>query len=176
MKDLGRNLALFLKKHKNLFDVIIYGSYVTGKQNPKDIDICFILNEEDLELIETLRTETEQTVNYPLGFEFIFLKDLYQNPLWRSLEREGYSVKNKKFLKQLLGINSYFIFTYELSNLKKWEKVRVAQVMKVMLKKYGAEKLGLGAVMVPREHSGFFIEFLNRWKIDYKVKWIDMIQ
>ena len=47
LKELKKNLS-YLKKDKNIFDIVVYGSSVKGKNHPNDIDIAVIFIEGSL--------------------------------------------------------------------------------------------------------------------------------
>src|SRR3989338_10398345 len=101
LAELKKILKKILKKYNQFEDVIIFGSFVKGRDSPKDIDLAFIVKEKNLETVANIKED--------LGFskahvELINVNDVYSNTLFLSLINEGYSIKQDKFLRDILGV------------------------------------------------------------------------
>jgi len=110
-----------LKKYledKEVIDILLFGSFVKGKQSPGDIDVAII-------------TEKDVPIVIP-GFHVSILKpeDFFKSlSLINTLLREGYSLKNNKPFSELYSFLSRVLFVYELSNLKPSKKVMIVNFL-----------------------------------------------
>ena len=114
MAELKRNLKRILKKYKALADIIVFGSYVKGRKNPKDIDFALMVKEKDLDLARQIKQELP---GMNVHLEFIRTGELYSNPLFISLLNEGYSIREGAFLRDILGISPKRLYKYDLKHL-----------------------------------------------------------
>ncbi len=162
-------------KEYDLFDIVIFGSYVKNKEFPADIDLAILHESKSSEILSKVRIEINKRIN-KTSLEFLELNSLYTNPLWISLQREGFSIRENKFLSDILGLEPYVIFIYNLQELVAWKKVNFSKVLNSYIDKYKGIKLGRGAVLVPRKYSSYFDEFLNSLNITYQVKWVDLVE
>ena len=86
---------------------------------------------------------------------------------------EGYSLVDNAPFANKLGFYGYVIFTYNLKNLDHNKKTRFTYALigrenkEGIIKLTGARVLGKGAVAVPSEKSILFLNFLERWNINF---------
>ena len=161
-----KNLKKILKKSDKINDIILYGSFVKGRGNPKDIDIAFITNEKDIKIISEIKEEVGLSQAH---IDFITLDDVFGS-LFLSLINEGYSIKKDSFLRDALNIRPMRIYSYDLKHLDKSKKTLFGIALKKCLGKINGEKAGLGAVLVPISQTSYFEDFLDVWGMKYKTK------
>mgnify|MGYP001560026122 CR=1 FL=1 len=110
----------FIKKEK-IFDIVLYGSTVKGKEEERDVDLLIIF--EDLELKK--RTEISQdfksnikSIVKNLDVKTINLKEFFDiNFLARqNILIEGISLIDDLPISNRLGFEGFSIFSYNLKN------------------------------------------------------------
>ncbi len=183
LKNYLKYLTSVCKKfanQNNIFDIVLYGSAVKGKQEARDIDILLIFLENKLKertniaqklkgiLKKRIKKIDIKTINLPELFEKDFLAR-------QGIFIEGHSLLyNIKFSRRL-GFESYSLFTYNLKNLNHNEKTKftyalIGRIKKGIIKQLNAIHLGKGAIIIPIKNSLIFEEFLKTWKINYNKK------
>ncbi len=155
-----------LKKY-NLIDIIIYGSFVKNKDYPKDLDLAVLVDEKKPELNSLIKQELSIEKTH---IEIISVKELYPSSLLISLITEGFSIKEDKYFKDILGIKPMKLYSYELKTLNRSQKTLFSKALNSFLKKSNGIKIGYCTLMVPVNFSGYFEEFLEAWNLRYKVK------
>jgi len=170
----------FKKKHKDVADVVIYGSSVKGKINSRDTDIMVIFFSTELkirleyvqELKNQLRVSLEsidvKSMNFSDFFDCAFLAR-------QGILIEGISLIDQKPLSEKLGFKGYALITYNLANLSHTEKIRFNYALNGrkgigVLQDLKGISLGKGVVQIPIVNSLTFEEFLEKWNIKYKSK------
>ena len=163
MKQLAKRLKSLLK-NKEIVDILIFGSFAKNKIDAKDIDIAVILNKEID--ISALKDQIRELVHKEAHLQIITTKD-YDKFIWITLIREGYSVKQNKYLFEVYGIKPVVLFKYSLKKLSVSKKVMFERAIKSFKK---IEKLSNRVVLVPIDISGEFSSFLKNWDIDIDSK------
>ena len=169
----------FAKKNE-IFDVVLYGSATKGKSQARDIDILIIFTDEKLrtrvEIAQQLKEILKQKITN-LDIKTINLSELFQKEFLarQSILIEAISLIDNLPIAEKLGFRGYTIFKYELKNLNHNEKTKFTYALSGrnspgILKKFKAEKLGKGALLIPIENSITFEEFLTKWKIKFQSK------
>src|SRR3989344_8035899 len=101
----------YLKSSKKLYqnykdkiiDILLFGSSVKGKYNPKDIDIAIILkNTKEPEII-SLIGKFGIYFNKETHLNLVIIETILQNPLLKTLLEEGISLIDQKQLHNKLG-------------------------------------------------------------------------
>ena len=167
-------LRLFLRTSKDVFDIILFGSYVKGKTIPEDIDIAVISKTRESKPLLELRHKLKR-IEKRFHLELIPLDEIYKNPLWTQLTLEGYSLKENKYLKNLLGIKPMKLYRYNLTSFPKSEKVQFHRGLNRALEISKGKRLGPGVILIPFKMTGYVEEFFDRWKLKYKVEEIKII-
>jgi predicted nucleotidyltransferase len=166
-QELKKNLKQLLKKYHNIRDIIVFGSFLKSKPHPKDLDLALIVNKKDTGLSGEVKSDLK---TLKLDIEILLPEDLYQTRLGLSLITEGFSIRNEKFLRELLNIIPKKIYIYELKHLNQTQKVLFGRGLKTTLKQVNGVKIGSGSVMIPIEETGQFEDFLQTWDLKYKTK------
>ena len=162
-----------LLKSKELDDIIIIGSFVKGKQNPKDIDLCFVFNSYNDKIIEGAYKKFKVKVHIT---KTKFNHILEDPALWKTIIHEGFSIKKMKNVSDILSIKPYLLFEYELKNLNNIQKQTFSHALygtggrENFLKKNKGSKIGKSSIIVPLEYSEEIRAFLETWKVVYKVR------
>jgi len=153
-----------LKSYSSIKDIILFGSVVKNKDNPKDIDLAIITDKKDLSLTGDIKS----LLNIPnIDIEMITPDDMFRSRLGLTLMTEGLSIRKNKFLRDSLGISPVKVYVYEIKTLTQTKKVTFGRGLNSILKSSKGTKLGAGSVMVPIEQTGIFENFLNTWGLKY---------
>ena len=177
LKDL-KKLLESEKKDNTIFDIVIYGSAVKGKETARDIDILVIFLEGSLkERLNKLQKIKSRLKQKNLDLKQILLKELFSlSFLARTgIFLEGISVfKNKKFC-ETLGFKSFTLFWYNLEGLSHSQKVKFNYLLagrntKGIIQELNGQRLVSGAVKIPMENSASFEEILKTNNINYSKK------
>ena len=157
-----------LLNDSNILDAILFGSYIKGKVNPRDIDLALIVQERKF-------------YDYK-GFHIsiITTNEWFANPpsLATTLLREGYSLKNNKYLAESLKFKPEILYSYKLNNLSNSKKVRIVQILrgnkqnKGMVENYTGEWLSNQVFLIPPEIDSLFEKFFVHQEINFKKKYI----
>ena len=149
-------------KDKDILDIIVFGSFIKGKADAKDIDIAII---SEKSLILNLK-----------GFHISIIKpqDFFINhpSLINTLLREGFSLKNNKSFSEIYSFSNKVLFAYKLENLNASEKVKIVSVLRGKNKKRGLVEQEGGSWLA---HQVFFIpvekeHIFSQFFINFKVK------
>lgn len=174
-----RKVSPWIKKNK-VIDVVIFGSVMRGKDEPRDIDLCIIIKDqkekESLNLVNSLGILTDK-----IKFEFhinilevsAFVKG---NSLVKTLLNEGYSIKHKEILATVLGYKNRSLFIYTLKHFNASKRVRFHYLLRGryevrgILKEIRGEFLGTGSILVPVEQEDTLKNIFEMWDVNYKIK------
>ncbi|ASJ01169.1 nucleotidyltransferase domain-containing protein [Thermococcus gorgonarius] len=176
MSELARD---FKEKNPDVWDILLYGSSVKGKERPNDVDIAVILEEGDpFKMAFHFKTALEEAGFSPeeLDVKGFLLKELFDenNLVSLALLVEGYSLLKGRFLYESLNARGYTLFRFSYSSLPQNEKVRFIYSLRGrrkeggILKRLNALELAPGIVLVPISATFEFAEFLRRWGLDYE--------
>lgn len=168
------------QKNKEIFDIILYGSFARRKRKVNDIDILFIFYklplEKRLAVIQGFKKETIEIKS--LDVKSINLDELFSESFLakQGILVEGISLIRKKPFSERLGFAGFGLFSYKTKNLSNTEKVKFSYALngrrkeKGFLKKTNVKKVGREVVLVPIKNLELFREFLERWKIKFEIK------
>jgi len=172
----------FLKNHEEVFDVVLYGSTVLGKEKPNDIDLM-ILTRGKLpplklrELILELKGDLSKAIpREKLDIRAMSIEELFDPNNLASLGVlvEGYSLRHGKNLAELINGKAYAIFRFTLDGLQRKDRVRFQYALKGrdmrsgLLRELNGEQWGAWVIAVPVQHTYRFREFLELWGIKYE--------
>ncbi len=159
-----------------IFDIVLYGSYVRGKQIPGDIDLVVIFNKGSLrerlnkiqEIKRKIRTKTK------IDIKGILISDLFKREFFgrSGIIFEGMSlIDNKQFCNKL-GFENSCLFVYNLKNRTHTEKVKFNYIMsgrygKGVLEALEGKQLGPGIVLLPVKSISKFELLLKEQNISY---------
>lgn len=186
LKDLLKSQELILKikkfKSEDIFDILVYGSIVRGKDKVNDIDIVIVFNKkksvnEKLELAEKLKNQLDSLeVEFDVKSADISDFDDSSFIVRQAILAEGYSLINRRFLHERFGFKTFVIFNYSLDNLNYSQKkmfyyaLKGRRDQKGLLELKGAEMLGNCIIKVPLVNSEEFKELFKMKGIKCKME------
>jgi len=107
-----------LIKDKDVYDIVLFGSFVKGKNMSRDIDIA-VISEKDIEDVRGFHVSK------------LNIKDFFKPvSLVKTLLREGYSLKKGMAFSEVYGFKNKCLFKYDLRELSPSEKVRAVGFLK----------------------------------------------
>ncbi len=182
MDALGEAARKFAEKHREVFDVVLYGSTVIGKPSPNDIDIMILTKErlhpgEVRSLVLEFKAELKGILpGKRLDIRTMAIEDLFDPNNLASLGVviEGLSLTRGKPLAELMNGKAYTLFRFTLRGMERKDRVRFQYALRGrdgkggILKELGALQLGAWVVLVPVENTYRFKEFLDLWGVGYE--------
>lgn len=183
MYNMNEKEDILLKKHlesekkdKSIFDIIIYGSSVKGKQTAYDIDILVIFLTGDLrerlEKIQGIKNKLKK-----IDMKQILLQELFSSDFFArtGIFIEGISIFRNKPFSETLGFKAYSLFWYSLANMTHTQKVKFNYILagrdsKGIVTDLHGERLANGAIKIPIQYSLEFEEVLKANTVNYKKK------
>ena len=117
---------IYEENENEILDIVIFGSFVKGKDKPKDIDVLLIYKSKiNVELSYNIKKEFE-AFNLEVDLVSKAYNDLFKSSFVarESYLSEGYSLVQKGFISEKLGFKPVVLFRYDLSNLNKSERMR----------------------------------------------------
>ena len=163
-------------KEEKLFDIILYGSSMKGKDEPRDLDIVLVFFDEDFKKRLDISYEFKKKLPNELKFDVkgINIIDFYDAGFFarQGILIEGYSLVSGKKFSEKLGFKGYSLFSYTLKNLNNKKTLFTYSLIgrgesEGMVKKVNGKSIGKGAFLVPIENSLLFEQFLEKWDVKY---------
>ena len=161
------------KYPEEIEDIILFGSLVKGKSEPKDIDILIIFKEKVIKEIEysfrQLLPDKASVISKTKKTLFDASFDAREGVLF-----EGYSLIDLDYVGSRYGFQSWGLFLYETKGISNNTKTRFYYALngrgdqKGISKKFRCIKLSDRAILVPLEQIEPMKEFFNYWNIEYK--------
>ena len=187
-KNYLKSLESESKKYKNkenLFDIVIYGSFVKGKRKSNDIDIVFIFINTPLEKRAEISQEFKNKIKTKikeinLDIKTINLQELFSKEFFarQGIIMEGHSLIDKKPLQEKLGFESFEAFVLETKNLSNKKRVKFSYALNGrrgeggFLDKVSGKRISQKVFLIPIKKSDLFKEFLEKSEIKFKSKHI----
>ncbi len=171
---LKNNLQKLSHKNKEILDIVLFGSAVRGKKDPKDIDILVLFQEKIDKTIEYhIRKELEKyysNISVISKTTKTVLDDAFDAR--ESVLFEAISLLTGKNLAQQYGFSSFGCFKYTFGIWTKLQKTKFyhalnGRTQEGIAQKIHCIKLSDNVMLVPLEHIEEFRSFLNYWKITY---------
>ena len=160
-------------ENKQIKDIILFGSVIRNKSNPKDIDILILFNDK---INKDLEYEIKKELNDCYENIAITSKTLINDDSFLardSIYFEGYSLLRSKYISEEMGYVSFTLFKYQTNVLTNSQKVTFYNALNGrnsigLIEQYDCIKLSNNALLVPLENSEFFKEFFEKWT-EYKL-------
>lgn len=156
--------------NNNLTDIILFGSFVKGGF-AKDIDIALLLKEKTDIII--IKNKIKKIIKKPIDIQVITLDSIYL-PIWLTLIKEGFSIRQNEFLFNLYKIKTNVLYKFSLKKLNNVQKVQFERGIKKVLETEGVF-LTRGVVLVPINLKNAMIDFLKTWDIYYESKEYELL-
>ncbi|MDK2914020.1 MAG: hypothetical protein PWQ79_935 [Thermococcaceae archaeon] len=180
--DLRKRLADMAKefsfKNHEVWDILLYGSFLKGKEKPKDLDISVIVKEGNpFDVAFRFKTLLEE--EFPperLDVKGFLLEEIFDenNLVGFALLVEGYSLLRDKFLHEELNAGGYFLFRFSYSHFPQSVKMRFLYAYRGRGKSPGvlgqtdSVELAPGVVLVPVKEFHNFRRFLSLWGLTFE--------
>jgi len=163
-----------IKNNSEIEDIILFGSYMKGKDKPNDIDLLIIFKnkinknvESQLKINSTLNLDINSiTLDELNGENFIAKEGLYL---------EGLSLKNDFLLSKNLGFHSFCFFKYDLSHIIGSERVKFYYALngrnkqKGILQTIGAKKFSEELIICEYNKLEQLKDFFKTWNLEYEL-------
>ncbi len=177
MRKLKESLKSLLKRERFLVDIFLFGSALKSKEKPGDVDVIALFRDKDFEKIEDALYSIKKigdALNINLHIEPIIIDNLFREKVYASVIHEGFSIKEMKFIRDMLNFKAYMLFTYNLKNKNSSEKVKFSYALygrkkgEGLLKILNGETIGKSSMLVPIEKQEIMRDFFKNWNIEYK--------
>ena len=171
----------FKKTHRQVFDIILYGSAVKGKEKPNDYDFMLLLKKsrgyDRLDLSFEFKQELLR-LGFPhekLDVKALTLEELFDPNYLASpgVIIEGYSLTKGKPVHELLNGEGYALFILR-PTINGNEKTKFQFALKGrdgeggILRELNGRYLGPWVILLPVENAHRFREFLEFWRVDFE--------
>ncbi|MEW6063079.1 MAG: nucleotidyltransferase domain-containing protein [Nanoarchaeota archaeon] len=167
----------FFKKYKKeLKDIILFGSVIRGKSDPKDIDIVMLFKDNINKNIEYKFKKL--ILNYIQNVSIISKTEkTYINPYFDAREGilfEGYSLIKSRFIAEEFGFISFGLFFYNTKKITNVKRTRLYYALngrlsnKGVIDKWGAIRLSDNIIAIPINNIESAKEFFEYWNLDYR--------
>lgn len=173
LKDLKKGLESVLKRYKEIRDIVLFGSALKGKAMPVDIDVAIVMQDKNMESVKNI-LKNIQDIDAKLHIEFLNPEDVYLERVGLTILTEGYSIKENKFIRDILNIKPKEMIIYSINDMPHNEKLKFGRAIRNVLKTVNGEKMGTGNIVVPIEQAGYIDDFMGIWGIKYKIKKVNM--
>lgn len=174
-QKLFEGLGKFLDR-KGVEDIFLFGSFIKGKDNPNDIDICLSMPEPNAALADEIAIFVKKEAGLDAHFTHThFALMLGDRELWKSIIHEGYSIRHREFVAKLIGMNSFVLAEYSPKGTPSQKQI-FSHAMngtggrESFLKDIHAKRIGRGVMVVPNDYLEKARSFFDTWKADYKFK------
>jgi len=163
----------FYRKNKGMIsDIVVFGSLMRGKEEPKDIDIIIIFkNKIDKAIEYELRKKLPSNVSA--------ISKTWSNLTKPSFDGregflfEGYSLVTKEYISSLYGFSSFGLIKYSTKEMTNVEKTKFYYALNGRNSSEGAIisfdgiRLSDNLIAVPLWKIELAREFFDFWKFDY---------
>ena len=150
------------KKDKNIFDIVIYGSSVKGKETAHDIDILVIFLQgslrERLDKVQEIKNKLKK-INMNIDLKQILLQELFSPEFFAKtgIFIEGISIFKNKLFSETIGFKAFSLFWYSLTNMTHTQKVKFNYILaernsKGIITDVHGERLTNGAIKIPIQY------------------------
>ncbi|MDI6738286.1 MAG: nucleotidyltransferase domain-containing protein [Nanoarchaeota archaeon] len=186
LRDLSPTAKQFASKHKDVWDIAVYGSFARGNELARDIDIAVILKNETgaerrLSIAHELKEAFEpQLQPFQPEVRAVTIGDFVDtNFLARQgILAEGCLLLRKTQLSGLLGFKSYVFIKYSLKGLTYSQKKMLYYAlhgrrgMAGILKSIGGESVSRELLRVPVGASSQIEHLFSSHKISFTMEFV----
>jgi len=184
LKILESKSLLFFKKHPELLDIVLFGSFRKGKEHPEDADVILLFKEKkNFDVLQEYRRLVESALKMEVDALGKSYAELFDSSFLArtAFLSEGYSLVRKRSISESLGYEAKILFTYNLQGKSKSERMRFYYSLYGrnsvgMLNKLKAEKYTDTVILCPTSTQTEMREFLTSWKVEFKEKSVLMLK
>jgi|SRR3989344_97293 len=168
------------KNDKTIFDILVYGSSVKGKDKPNDLDILVIFRrgnlKERLLKIQEIKNDFK-SINKKIDIKGILLEELFDaNFFGRSgVFIEGISLIDEKKFSEKINFSGFSLFVYSLKEKSHTEKVKFNYILsgrnsKGIIELFNGLHIAPGVIQIPIVKSLEFEEILKKNNVVFEKK------
>ncbi len=171
------------KSRKDIFDVILYGSFAKGKTNPSDIDIAVIFRSGSLQdrliTIQNIKKNIKKRIitKHEIDIKGILWDELFKPEFFArsGVFIEGISLFDGKPFSEKIGFQNSTLFIYTLIEKSHPQKVKLNYILKGrngagMIEKLQGLHLAPGVIQIPIIHTLEFEDILQKQGITFTKK------
>ena len=173
---LKNRVKKLISKYSEVEDVILYGSTVRGKKNPKDVDILVLFHQKvdkktEYEIRKTIEKDYDNVsiISKTAATVLESAFDARESVLF-----EGKSFLTGKTLGEKYGFSSLGMFKYDFKGWNNTKRTKFYYALNGRGKEKGISqklqciKYSDRVVLVPLDHIELFREFLESWEMEYR--------
>lgn len=177
--QLKKKLTSILEKHlkDNIADIFIIGSSLKNKLVPNDLDLIVLFKERNLKLVEECLFDIKEELDFikSVHIEPLFVESMFKESVFFTVLHEGFSIREGKSISEIFKVKAHILFSYNLKNLSKVDKVKFAQALygrkaDGLIYREKAISLGQGSFMSLVDREEIFKDFFKEWKVKYNRK------
>lgn len=166
---------LYKQYKEEIEDIIIFGSYMKGKEQPRDIDILIIFKNKVNKQIEA---QVNQQINLTgIDVNSVTLKELEDESFIakEGIYLEGKSLITNKNISEAMGFVSIAFFKYNISKLKGSDRIRFYYALqgrgneKGFLTQIGAKRYSENVIIFNYSIIEKVKPFFEQWGLDYQI-------
>lgn len=177
-KEISLNkIKEWIKKNK-VIDIIVFGSFVRGKENPNDLDLCILIKDTDekksLDLVDSLGRLTDD-FRIKCHINILTSSAFIGSTLAKTLLNEGFSISKEKDFSKSFGMESKSLFVYELKKFTPTKRVQFHYLLKGRYESKGildeidGTFIGTGSILIPNKKEDILKRVFDKWEVNYQI-------
>lgn len=184
LKKLQKKLDLSWIKKNSIWDIVVYGSFIRGKSNAREIDIAVILSQmlplkRKLIMAQELRHKLYMD-GYTFDVKVVDITDML-NPGFLGREgilAEGFSLIKRCYLSEQFGFSGFALIEYNLTKLSQSKQKILYYALQGrkkgtgILAKFNGRIISKGVLQVPTKYSEEIKELLEQHKVNYTINFV----
>jgi len=163
-------------REKEVIDVVLLG--YSGKEKVSKIGLVIIFKDNNnhtkniLLKVKEIFNKKQVRVN----INSLLADDLFKDSLYLKLIQNGFSIKENKFIRKSLNVETIILLTYDLKTLNHSKKTLFGYALKGRKGKKGfldslnGNIVGRNNVLIPINKLNELKEFLKTWQVKYFVQ------
>lgn len=157
---------------EEIVDVILFGSSVKEKILPTDIDIAVIFRNS---IKRGILKKFQDSLGEKYHITLLVVDQFFTKPhsLAKTLIFEGISLISNKKISNNFDLQSFTLYTYELTKEKPSKKVRFVYLLKGragnkgMIEQFNGRYISPSSFIIPVEQDEEMLEIFKRWGIKF---------
>ncbi|MBU2523335.1 MAG: nucleotidyltransferase domain-containing protein [Nanoarchaeota archaeon] len=170
-----KNRVKSLISDKEIIEIVVFGSILKGKVSPSDVDLAVILDKKpSQQLLKKINSFNEFHISILTANEFF----LNSPSIVHTLVREGYGLKNNKFLAENFKFSNKILYNYSLISFPASMKVKIVNILRGKREEKGIVESNEGkwlanqVFVVPINSEKLFEEFFSRFSIKFTKSYV----
>ena len=164
-------------REKEVIDVVLLG--YDKKEKASKIDLTIIFKDKKTDYSNRILLKTKKIFNNKqvrVNINSLFVEDLFKDSLYLRLIQNGFSIKENKFIKNVLNVETLILITYDLKTLNHSKKTLFGYALKGrkdqkgFLDSLNGSVVGRNNVLIPINKLDELKEFLKTWQVKYFIQ------